>query len=90
MLCGTSPCTRALCQSTQHRKTIMDRQGDEIHVTTEEARSGRTGLGVFQVLMISLALIVVAYGVVWLAGSFGPDQSGQAAESSVSPAPAAT
>lgn len=68
----------------------MERQGDEVHLSTEEARSGRTGLGVFQVLAISLALIVVAYGVVWLAGSVGPERSGQAADTSVSPAAAST
>lgn len=68
----------------------MERQGDEVHVTTEEARSGRTGMGVFQVLTISLVLILIAYGVVWLAGSYGPDKSGQAADTSVTPAAAAT
>ena len=68
----------------------MERQGDEVHVTTEEARSGRTGVGVFQVLLISLVLIVIAYGVVWLSGSYGPDRSGQAVDTSVTPAAAAT
>ena len=68
----------------------MERQGDEVHVTTEEARGGRTGLGVFQILTISLVLIVVAYGVVWLAGSFGPERSGQAAETAAPPATTAT
>ena len=68
----------------------MERQGDEVHVTTEEARGGRTGMGVFQVLTISLVLSVIAYGVVWLSGSFGPDRSGQAAETASPPAAAAT
>ena len=68
----------------------MERQGDEVHLSTEEARSGRTGMGVFQVLAISLILIVIAYGAVWLVGSFGPDKSGQAAQTSAAPLPLAS
>lgn len=56
----------------------MERQGEEIHVDTEEARGGKTGMGVRYVLGLSLALVVVLYAVVWLIGSAGPKQSGQA------------
>ena len=70
--------------------TDMERRNDEVHLSTEEARGGRTGTGVFQVLMISLVLILVVYGVIWLAGSFGPDRSGQAPDTAVPPAAAAT
>ena len=68
----------------------MERQGDEVHVSTEEARGGRTGMGVVQVLAISLVLIVVAYGVVLMVGSYGPEKSGQAAETSATPMPIAS
>ncbi|MFM5917311.1 MAG: hypothetical protein ACKOOL_07245 [Novosphingobium sp.] len=67
----------------------MERQGDEVHLGTEEARSGKTGMGVRYVLMLSLALVVVLYAAVWLIGSGGPKQSGQAAET-VAPAASAT
>lgn len=68
----------------------MERQNDEVHVTTEEARGGKTGMGVRYVLGISLVLVIVALSALWLVGSQGPDQSGQAAETSAAPEPMAS
>ncbi len=68
----------------------MERQNDEVHITTEEARGGKTGMGVRYVLGISLVLVIVALSALWLVGSQGPDQSGQAAETSAAPEPMAS
>lgn len=68
----------------------MDRQGEEVHVSTEEARGGQTGMGVRYVLAISLALVIVALSALWLLGSGGPGQSGQAAEPAGAPGPVAS
>ncbi len=68
----------------------MERQNDEVHITTEEARGGKTGMGVRYVLGISLVLVIVALSALWLVGSQGPDQSGQATETSAAPEPMAS
>lgn len=44
----------------------MERQGDEVHVTTEEASGGVTGHGVRYVLGCGLVLVVAALLAVWL------------------------
>ena len=63
----------------------MKRQGDEVHLDTEEARGGTTGMGVRYVLMLTLALIIVAFAALWLMGSGAPGQSGQAPPPGVAP-----
>ena len=68
----------------------MDREGEEVHLNTEEARGGKTGMGVRYVLVISLTLILVAFAALWLLGSRGPAQSGQAAETAEMPEPIAS
>lgn len=68
----------------------MERQGDEVHLNTEEARGGQTGMGVRYVLALSLALVVVAFAALWLMGSGAPGQSGQAPASGVAPEVSAT
>ena len=47
----------------------MERQGDEIHITTEEARAGTTPHIVRYVLAISLALAILALSAVWITGA---------------------
>ena len=47
----------------------MHREGEEIHVSTTEAKGGNKGSFLFQVLMISLLVIVVLFGGLWLFGS---------------------
>lgn len=66
----------------------MERQNEEVHVTTEEARGGQTGMGVRYVLAISLVLAIVVLSALWLVGARGPKQSGQAAETAAVPSPA--
>ena len=68
----------------------MDRQGEEVHLNTEEARGGKTGMGVRYVLAFSLALILIAFAAMWLLGSRGPAQSGQAEEPAGAPGPVAS
>ena len=68
----------------------MERQNEEVHITTEEARGGETGMGVRYVLAITLVLAIAVLSALWLVGSRGPAQSGQAVETSVAPEPAAT
>lgn len=47
----------------------MHREGEEIHVTTEEARSGRRGNHVITVLLVSLLLACAAMTVAWVTGA---------------------
>jgi hypothetical protein len=47
----------------------MHREGDEIHITTEEARSGRRGNHVITVLVVSLLLACAAMTVAWVTGA---------------------
>lgn len=47
---------------------------DEIHVSTEDARSGSTPHIVRYVLAISLLLTIVALSAIWMTGAFNaPD-----------------
>ena len=68
----------------------MELQGEEVHLNTEEARGGKTGMGVRYVLALSLALVIVAFVALWLMGSGAPGQSGQAPPSGVAPEVSAT
>lgn len=54
----------------------MHREGEEIHVSTTEAKGGNKGSFLFQILMISLLAIVVAFGAIWLFGSATSTNSG--------------
>lgn len=45
----------------------MEHQGNEIHVSTEEARGGRTMNVMRFVLAISILLAIVALALVWAA-----------------------
>ncbi len=65
----------------------MERQNEEVHVTTEEARGGQTGMGVRYVLVITLALAITVLSALWLIGARGPAQTGQAAATSAMPEP---
>ncbi len=47
----------------------MEMKGDEIHVTTEEARGAVTQHGVRYVLIISLALAIVVLSAIWMTGT---------------------
>ncbi len=47
----------------------MERQGEEVHIETDEARGGSTPHIVRYVLAISLLLAIVAMTVVWMTGA---------------------
>jgi hypothetical protein len=47
----------------------MERRGEEIHLDTEEARSGETSNVVRYVLSIALVLAIIALSVVWITGA---------------------
>ncbi|MDR7101405.1 hypothetical protein [Croceicoccus sp. BE223] len=51
----------------------MERHGDEVEVTTTEARSGSTPHVVRYVLIISLVLAIVALSIVWITGAATAD-----------------
>jgi hypothetical protein len=47
----------------------MHREGEEIHVDAQEASGGRKGSFLLKILLFSLALIVLLYGVTLLIGT---------------------
>lgn len=47
----------------------MERQGDEVHVTTDEARGADTPHIVRYVLLISIVLVILALSAVWMTGA---------------------
>ncbi len=63
----------------------MDRQGDEVHVETDEARGGSTPHIVRYVLAISLFLAIAALSLIWITGalSSNPPNGGSGAPPSV-------
>ena len=53
----------------------MERQGDEVHVDTNEARGGSESNVVRYVLIISVILAVVLLSIIWMTGAL--TQSGE-------------
>lgn len=47
----------------------MERQGKEVHVTTDEARGGNTPHIVRYILLISVVLAIVALSAIWMTGA---------------------
>lgn len=64
----------------------MERQGEEVHVSTTEARSGSTPHIVRYVLGFSLILAILALSAIWIIGAVNtdkqPDTSGTPAQES--------
>ncbi len=52
----------------------MERQGDEVHIETDEARGGSTPHIVRYVLVISLLLAIGAMSLIWITGAVGRDK----------------
>jgi hypothetical protein len=52
----------------------MERQGDEVHIDTTEARGGSTPHIVRYVLVISLLLAIGALTLIWVTGAVTSDQ----------------
>jgi len=47
----------------------MERRGEEIHLETEEARSGEMSNVVRYVLVIALVLAIAALSIIWITGA---------------------
>lgn len=47
----------------------MERHNEEVHISTDEARSGSTGNLVRYVLLISLFLAIAALTLIWVTGA---------------------
>ncbi|MDB5724080.1 MAG: hypothetical protein JWQ16_834 [Novosphingobium sp.] len=47
----------------------MERQGEEVHIETDEARGGSTNNVVRYVLAIGLFLAIAALSVIWITGA---------------------
>ena len=52
----------------------MERQGEEIHVTETEAKAGRRGNHVRNILVISLFLAIVIMSAMWITGALNAPQ----------------
>jgi hypothetical protein len=52
----------------------MERHGDEVHVQTDEARSGSTPHIVRYVLIIGLLLAIGALSAIWITGAVNAPQ----------------
>jgi hypothetical protein len=52
----------------------MEREGDEVHVTTTEARSGSRGRHARNILLLSLLLVIVALSATWIFGAMNSPQ----------------
>jgi len=63
----------------------MDRQGDEVHVETNEARGGSTPHIVRYILAISLFLAIAALSLIWITGALttNPPNGGSGSPPSV-------
>lgn len=67
----------------------MERQGEEVHITTAEARGGSTPHIVRYVLMFSLALAILALSAIWIIGAVTADKHPATAPATeAAPAPA--
>jgi hypothetical protein len=58
----------------------MERHGDEIHVTDDEARAASTPNIVRYVLTISLLLAIIALSAVWITGALNSPQGSRTGE----------
>jgi hypothetical protein len=63
----------------------MEREGDEVHIQTEEARGGSTPHIARYILAISLFLAVAALSLIWITGalSSNPPNGGSGSPPSV-------
>jgi hypothetical protein len=52
----------------------MHREGEEIHITTEEARGAETGTGLRYMLGFGLALVIIALSVIWITGALSGEK----------------
>ncbi|MDF8333971.1 hypothetical protein [Novosphingobium cyanobacteriorum] len=68
----------------------MERQGEEIHITTPEARGGETTGIMRYVLIIALVLAIGALSIIWITGALtSPQPNSTVVSGQHTPAPAA-
>ncbi len=60
----------------------METPRREVHIDTDEARAGSTPGVVRYVLLIGIALVVIAFAVIWLVGASTSNQHNNATEDS--------
>ena len=66
----------------------MERKGEEVHVTDDEARGGSTPHIVRYILVISLLLAIAALSAIWIFGALrAPQGSHGGAVTNQAPAP---
>lgn len=65
----------------------MERQGDEVHIETDEARGGSTPHIVRYVLVISLFLALAAMSLIWITGAVSRDKYPDPAQSGTAQKP---
>ena len=53
----------------------MEREGDEVHVETDEARGGSESNVVRYVLIISVVLAIVLLSIIWMTGALSQDDA---------------
>ena len=58
----------------------MERQGEEVHLSRDEARAGSTPNVTRYVLAISLALVIGALAAIWIVGAVRSPQGSHGAE----------
>jgi hypothetical protein len=52
----------------------MHREGEEVHISTEEVRGAETGTGLRYMLGFGLLLAVIAMSAIWIFGAVGGEQ----------------
>ena len=57
----------------------MERQGDEVHIETDEARGGSTPSIVRWILLGSLLLAIVLLSITWITGALSMGEQGTVA-----------
>src|SRR5688572_17173932 len=57
----------------------MERQGDEVHVETDEARGGSTPHIVRWILIVGITLAIVLLSATWIIGALGMEEQGSLA-----------
>jgi hypothetical protein len=57
----------------------MERQGDEVHIETDEARGGSTPHIVRWVLIVGLTLAIVLLSATWIIGALSMGEQGSVA-----------
>ncbi len=52
----------------------MHREGEEVHISTDEARGAETGTGLRYMLGFGLLLVILALSAIWIIGAVSGEQ----------------